>query len=84
MCQDRALKKWKATAIHRVLNTSWMLKINCGFGGRGQQHARYRGKRRRHGMLYEEKTKKETVNANVQRTYFATGNCCKSMKDFEV
>ena len=47
-------------------------------------HARYGGKRRRHGMLYEEKTKKETVNANVQRTYFATGNCCESMKDCEV
>ena len=38
MCQDRALKKWKATAIHRVLNPAWTLKKNCGFGGRGQPH----------------------------------------------
>ena len=40
LCQDRALKKWKATAIHRVIDIPWMLKKNCGFGGRGQQHPR--------------------------------------------
>jgi len=26
LCQDRALKKWKATAIHGVIDTTWMLK----------------------------------------------------------
>ena len=26
LCQDRVLKKWKATAIHGVIDTAWTLK----------------------------------------------------------
>ena len=26
LCQDRTLKKWKATAIHGVIDTAWVLK----------------------------------------------------------
>ena len=29
LCQDRALTKWKATAIHGVIDTTWTLVVEA-------------------------------------------------------
>ena len=68
MCQDRALKKWNATAIHGVLDTAWTLKKTVVLVVEANNT--------REQELREEATDSsqikrqiaETVDANVQRT----------------
>lgn len=68
LCQDRTLKKWKATAIHGVIDTAWMLKktVVLVVEANNTQDREAREEATEHSTM--KKQKKETVDANVQRT----------------
>ena len=67
LCQDRALKKWKATAIHGVIDTTWMLKkIMVLVVKANTQHREAREEATEYSTM--KKQRKETVNEKVQRT----------------
>ena len=67
LCQDRTLKKWKATAIHGVIDTAWVLKktVVLVVEASNTQDREAREEATEHSTM--KKQKKETVDANVHR-----------------
>ena len=67
LCQDRALQTWKATAIHGVIDTTWMLKkIMVLVVKANTQDREAREEATEYSTM--KKQRKETVNEKVQRT----------------
>ncbi|XP_068743106.1 uncharacterized protein [Montipora capricornis] len=68
LCQDTALKKWKATAIHGVVDTAWTLKKTVVLVVEANNTREQELREEVKDSPQIKKQKAETVDANVQRT----------------
>ena len=68
LCQDTALKKWKASAIHGVVDTAWTLKKTVVLVVEANNTREQELREDVKDSSQIKRQKAETVDANVQRT----------------